>query len=80
MSNTTLSLEEQLTIIDNQIFALADKYDFQSLDNVVRGWVAMSGFEKDQQNYANLSDLYNFKSVWGKVLLKNNGIAKSIWR
>lgn len=39
------------------------KIDWQSLDFVVRGWVALSGFEKDQQNYKDLADLYNFKSV-----------------
>jgi hypothetical protein len=63
MDSSKIGLQEQLDKIDTQIFALADKYDFQSLDNVVRGWVALSGFEKDQQNYANLADLYNFKSV-----------------
>ena len=63
MDSSKIGLQEQLDKIDDQIFALADKYDFQSLDFVVRGWVALSGFEKDQQNYANLADLYNFKSV-----------------
>jgi hypothetical protein len=63
MSNSKIDLQEQLDKIDDQIFALADKYDFQPLDNAVRGWIALSGFEQDQQNYNNLSDLYNFKSI-----------------
>ena len=59
----TLTFLKDKQFIDDQIFALADKYDFQPLDNAVRGWIALSGFEKDQQNYNNLSDLYNFKSI-----------------
>lgn len=39
------------------------KIDWQPLDSVIRGWVALTGFEKDQQNYKELADLYNFKSV-----------------
>ena len=63
MSNDKIGLQEQLDKIDDQIFALSDKYDFQSLDNVVRGWVALTGFEKDQKSYSDLADLYNFKSI-----------------
>lgn len=37
--------------------------DWQPLDLVIRGWIAYSGFEKDQQKYAELADLYNFKSI-----------------
>jgi hypothetical protein len=32
---------------------------WQLLDQVVRKWVALSGFEKDQENYANLKELYD---------------------
>ena len=63
MNNNKTDLQEKLDKIDDQIFALADKYDFQSVDNAVRGWIALSGFERDQENYNKLSDLYNFKSV-----------------
>jgi len=31
---------------------------WKSLDFVVRKWAALSGFEKDQENYQNLRRLY----------------------
>lgn len=46
---------------ENAVFE--SKIDWEPLDLVIRGWVALSGFEKDQENYKNLADLYNFKSV-----------------
>ena len=67
MSDTNLisliGLQEQIDKIDSQIFELSEKYDWKPLDLVIRGWIAMSGFEKDQQKYTELADLYNFKSV-----------------
>lgn len=30
-------------------------YEFEGLENVVRGWAAMAGHRKDQENYASLS-------------------------
>jgi hypothetical protein len=32
--------------------------DWQSLDLVVRGWIAMSGFEKDQSDYQKMKEQY----------------------
>ena len=58
MGNTILTLKEQLTIIDNQIFALADKYEWKSLDNAIRGWVSLSGHEKDQDAYQKRKIIY----------------------
>ena len=34
----------------------SSKIDWQSLDLVVRGWIAMSGFEKDQNAYQKLKE------------------------
>jgi hypothetical protein len=32
---------------------------WQLLDQVIRKWATLSGFEKDQENYANLKELYD---------------------
>lgn len=34
----------------------SSKIDWQSLDLVVRGWIAFSGFEKDQEMYQKLKE------------------------
>lgn len=36
----------------DKVFELAEKYQWREVDNVVRMWVALSGFENDQENYA----------------------------
>ena len=46
---------------ENAVFD--SKIDWQPVDNVIRGWIALTGFENDQQNYAELADLYNYKHV-----------------
>ena len=34
------------------------KIDWQPLDFVVRGWIAQSGFEKDQTDYQKMKEQY----------------------
>jgi hypothetical protein len=50
-------------MIKNQTKEFSSEIDWQPLDNVVRAWVALTGFQNDQQNYAELADLYNYKNV-----------------
>lgn len=45
----------------NEVFE--SEIDWQSLDLVIRGWIALSGFENDQKNYSELASLYNFKHI-----------------
>jgi hypothetical protein len=54
-----IGLQEQvLTKIDDQIFEMAEKYEWKALDNTIRAWVALSGFEKDQSDYQKMKELY----------------------
>ena len=45
-----IGLQEQLVKIDDQIFELAEKYEWKSLDSVVRGWVVMSERENREKS------------------------------
>lgn len=53
-----IGLREQLVKIDDQIFEMAEKYEWKALDNVVRGWAALSGHEKDQDAYQKRKVIY----------------------
>jgi len=53
-----IGLQEQLVKIDDQIFELAEKYEHKSLDLIVRGWIALSGHEKDQDAYQKRRIIY----------------------
>lgn len=53
-----IGLQEQLVKIDDQIFELAEKYEWKSLDNAIRGWAALSGHEKDQDAYQKRKIIY----------------------
>ena len=58
MNNNIIGLQEQLTKIDDQIFALADKYQHRALSVVMRGWVVMSEHENVHESYAKLQAEY----------------------
>lgn len=53
-----IGLQEQLDKIDDQIFELAEKYEWKALDNAIRGWAALSGHEKDQDAYQQRKVIY----------------------
>ena len=53
-----IGLREQLVKIDDQMFELAEKYEWKSLDNAIRGWVSLSGHEKDQDAYQKRKIIY----------------------
>ena len=57
-SLNVIGLQEQIEKIDDQIFELAEKYEWKSLDNTIRGWAALSGHEKDQDAYQKRKTIY----------------------